>query len=343
MRNVASRPPLAREALSHAGRMPEKSPEDRRVPSAGQRGRGSLGTIASKEKTIMTRRFIFAMLAVPTALLLAPRLAYAGLEACNNIHVRANATCQVEASGGCAAQCEPTHFEAACAGKLTSRCDGECSAQANVECTGSCEGTCRGQCQANPGSFDCGASCNASCGADCDAECAGSATSNTASGSCKAKGEANCGAKCSTQCSGSPPSATCEGKCKASCEGSCRGKASAKCQIDCQAKLEGSCKAELEGGCKTHCQRPDGALFCDGQYVDTGNNLQQCIDALKATYNIQVQGSASGHCSGNQCTGEAEGNVTCAASPRPPPILPGVPLLAMVGVTIARNARRGRR
>lgn len=291
----------------------------------------------------MIRRFTFATLAVVPALLLAPRLAQAGLEACNNIDVRANATCKVETSGGCVAQCEPTRFEAACAGKLTAQCDGECTASADVDCKGSCQGSCVGQCQADPGSFDCTGSCRASCGADCDAQCSGQASGNTASGSCKAKCEANCGAKCEAQCTGTPPEATCEGKCQASCDGSCRAKASAKCQIDCQAKLEGSCKAELEGGCKAKCQQPEGALFCDGQYVDTGNNLQECIDALKRTYNIQVQGSASGQCSGNQCTGEAEGSVSCAASPRTPPVLPGLALFAMVGVTIARKARRGRR
>ncbi len=291
----------------------------------------------------MIRRFTFAALAAIPALLLAPRVAHAGLEACNNINVRANAQCKVETSGGCTAQCEPTRFEAACAGKLTGQCDGECTATADVQCKGSCEGSCVGQCQADPGEFDCRGNCTASCGADCEAQCSGSASGNTASGSCKAKCEANCGAKCDAQCTATPPSATCEGKCQASCEGSCRAKASAKCQIDCQAKLEGGCKAELEGGCKAKCQQPEGALFCDGQYVDTGNNLQACIDALKATLNIQVQGSASGECSGNQCTGEAEGSVSCAASPRTPPVLPGLALLSMVGAAIARKARRGRR
>ena len=291
----------------------------------------------------MIRRFTFAALAAVPALLLAPRLAHAGLEACNNINVRANAQCKVETSGGCTAQCEPARFEAACAGKLTAQCDGECSATADVQCKGSCEGSCVGQCQADPGSFDCRGSCTASCGADCDAQCSGSASGNEASGSCKAKCEANCGAKCDAQCNVTPPEASCEGKCQASCEGSCRAQASAQCQIDCQAKFDGSCKAELEGGCKARCQKPEGALFCDGQYVDTGDNLQKCIDALRATLNIQVQGSASAECSGNQCTGEAEGSVSCAASPRTPPVLPGLALFAMVGVTIARKARRGRR
>ena len=291
----------------------------------------------------MIRHFTFATFAIVPALLLAPRLAHAGLDACNDIEVSASARCKVETAGGCTAQCEPVRFEAACAGKLTSTCDGQCTIAADVDCKASCEGTCSGQCSANPGSFDCRGNCTATCDADCEARCSGTASGNSASGSCRASCRANCGAKCDAQCTGTPPSATCEGKCEASCEGSCRGEASAKCQIDCQAKLEGSCKADLEGGCRARCEKPEGALFCDGQYVDTGDRLQECIDALKAAYNIQVEGSASAQCSGNQCTGEAEGSVSCAASPRTPPVLPGLALLAMVGATIARKTRRGRR
>jgi hypothetical protein len=292
----------------------------------------------------MLNRFTFVAASIVSIvpLMLAPETAHAqtaSLAACGNINVRASAQCKVEASGGCTAQCTPVSFQAACAARLTADCDGQCTATL-PECNGSCEGSCQGQCT-DPGSFDCQASCEGSCSADCDAQCSGSASGNTASGSCKARCQANCGAKCSGSCSATPP--TCEGKCKASCEGSCRGKATAQCQIECQGKLEGGCVAELEGGCKTRCTQPEGALFCDGQYVDTGNNLQNCIDALKARFNIQVQGSASGQCSGNQCTGEAEGSASCATSSRSAPVLPEIALLAMVGLAIARKSRRGRR
>jgi len=278
-------------------------------------------------------------LSVAAGLLAAPRLAHAGLEVCNNIDVRARAQCQVLVQGGCTAQCEPTRFEAACAGRLTTRCDGECRADVDVSCQGSCEGTCRGQCDVDPGRFDCRASCDASCTADCDGRCQASGDR----GSCRAACQANCGAKCTAQCSGTPPAATCEGKCRASCDGSCRARASARCQIDCQARLDVSCRAELEGGCRARCRQPEGALFCDGQYVDVGQSLQECIDALRATFDVQVEGSASAQCSGNQCTGEAEGSVSCAASPRTAPVLPGVAILSLVGASIARHGRKSRR
>jgi hypothetical protein len=304
----------------------------------------SMTTFEEIRRMIRTKLLAgLAPLPVFFSLVLLPRLAHAGIEACNNINIRAEAECKLETSGGCTAQCEPTRFEAACAGKLTASCDGQCTASADIECKGSCQSSCNTLCEINPGSFDCEGNCSASCDADCNARCSASAGDESASGACKTSCSANCSAKCDAQCSGTPPSATCEGKCEASCEGSCRGKASAQCQIDCHARLEGGCKAELQGGCKARCEKPEGALFCDGQYVDTGDRLKECVDALKAVFNIEVQGSASLGCSGNECSGEAEGSVSCAASPRSAPVLPQLALLAMIGATIARKARRGRR
>lgn len=284
------------------------------------------------------RFLIAAILALPVVLF-AP-LARAGLSACNNIDVKATASCQLQTSGGCTAQCEPTRFEAACTAKSTIKCDGECSASVEASCTTTCEASCNGSCTADPGSLDCEGSCKGSCNADCEGQCQGQASGNTASGSCKAKCEANCDGKCTAQCTGTPPSASCDVKCKASCQGSCKAKATAKCQIDCQGKLDASCKAELEGGCKARCSKPEGALFCDGQYVDTGDNLQQCIDALKAKYNIQVSGSASSQCTGNECTAEAEGTASCAASPNTAPVTPVFALAGLLGLTVARSIRR---
>ena len=51
-------------------------------------------------------------------------------------------------------------------------------------------------------------------------------------------------------------------------------------------------------------------MFCDGQYVDAGNQLEECIAALKAIFNIEASGSAS--CEGNSCM--AEGQVSCNCS-----------------------------
>jgi hypothetical protein len=83
----------------------------------------------------------------------------------------------------------------------------------------------------------------------------------------------------------------------------------------CQSSGYAMCETMLTGGCQAQCTQPMGALFCDGQYVDTGNNLQMCIDELKAALNIQVMASASGSCMGNTCQGMASASASaCSVS-----------------------------
>jgi MYXO-CTERM domain-containing protein len=273
---------------------------------------------------------------------LVPKVALAGIDACGDIDVKAEARCEVKTSLGCTAQCEPLNVQVACAARLQASCSGECTATADVSCTGSCTGTCQGQCTANPGSFDCKGSCSGTCSADCDAQCSGSASGSSAQASCKSSCQANCSAKCDAQCSGTPPSATCDAKCQASCKGSCDAKASAQCQITCQGRGEASCKTEVSGGCKAKCSQPEGALFCDGQYVDTGNNLQNCLDALNKILNIKVTASASGECNGGTCEGRADVNASaCNTSPGPtPPLGAGAILLGAIAAAFVRARRR---
>lgn len=283
---------------------------------------------------------VFAFSIVGGGVLLAgAREARAGLEACNNIEVSASARCKVETEVDCTTKCTPVSFEAACAGKLEAQCDGECNATATVDCKGSCTATCQGQCEADPGSFDCQGSCNASCQADCSGECASAGNKTECEASCKA----TCSGSCDAKCEGTPPSATCEGKCAASCEGSCEGKANIDCQVSCQSKGYLDCKAQMEGGCKTRCSEPSGALFCDGQYVDTGNNLKECIDALNAYLNAKVEASGSAECVGNECTAEGKVSSSCAAAPEgsaSSASLWALGALGAVGVAASRRRRR---
>ena len=267
---------------------------------------------------------------------LAPRVAHAGFESCGHINVSVDAKCQVETSGGCTASCTPISFEAACAGKLKVSCDGSCNASASVDCTGSCTGSCQASCATNPGTFDCSASCKGTCEADCSGKCSSSGNQSECEASCKA----SCGGSCDAKCTGTPPSATCEAKCSASCSGSCTAKANVDCQVDCQAKGYVSCKADFEGGCKAKCTTPSGALFCDGQFVDTGDNLQNCVDALDAYLKEHVKASASAECSGNECSAEAKASATCASVPGDPGRSSGLWLLGVVGAVVAAGVRR---
>jgi MYXO-CTERM domain-containing protein len=254
--------------------------------------------------------------------------AEAGIEACGDIHVEASAQCEVLVGELCEAQCEPLSFTAAC----YAECDGECNASLDVSCQASCEADCSAECQVDPGSFECYGSCEASCQADIEAQCA--ASPNKAQ--CRASLEASCQAECSASCEYTPPEASCEAKCEASCEGECRAEANASCQIDCQA----GCTAELQGGCEIECQAPEGALFCDGQYVDHGGNLEECIESLIALFDIEVHGWAEGECSGNMCSGEA--GFSCVCTPDDDAGR-NVGMAAAFGVIVLAAARRRRR
>jgi MYXO-CTERM domain-containing protein len=108
------------------------------------------------------------------------------------------------------------------------------------------------------------------------------------------------------------------------------------------------CEGDLQVQCEARCKEPDGALFCDGQYVDHGGNLDDCVASLEAwiTANVDVsaRGSAMGECMNGTCEGEAEGEASanCATVPGGG-AGSGVALLGMMlaGAAIARRRRAG--
>jgi hypothetical protein len=264
---------------------------------------------------------------------------------CGAIDVEANAMCEVEVSGGCRAHCEPPQLELACAAKLEGSCQGTCTAEADVKCTGSCDVSgCKAKCDVDPGNFDCSAQCQVDADAHCSGECEAEVSGSKAHGQCVASCKASISAECDASCSGTPPTADCEAKCEATCEGSCTGKARASCQIDCQASGYAKCEGDLKVKCEGECDKPEGALFCDGQYIDHGGKLQDCISEingwLEAHVDASAQGTASGECSGGSCEAQAEGSAeaSCATVPGGPAGT-GAALFGMVlaGAAIARR------
>ena len=255
-------------------------------------------------------------LLVGAAFALAPQLlsgsAHAGIEACNNIEISGSAQCEVVVEGGCVAKCTPVSFRAACSAELYASCDGSCKGSATVDCTASCKADCSAKCAVDPGKLDCRASCSANCGAKCDGYCGASAN---------------------------------KAKCEASCSGSCDAQANFDCQVECQADGFAKCEADLQGGCEAQCTEPDGALFCDGQYIDARDQLRDCLNYLEGVLQIDVEGyaSADAECRGNTCSAEAEAGVSCAASPAGAPAgswgaFAGV--AAGLGLLVARRRRR---
>ncbi len=283
----------------------------------------------------MTRpiSYILGALALVAPLFASNVAQAASLSSCGDIFVSGEAECEVLVEGGCTAMCEPLSVQAACAADLRVDCDGQCNAEIEANCDVDCQAGCEGRCDVDPGTF----SCTADCQADCSADCSGSCAADSDSARCEASCEATCSGSCDAQCSGTPPSADCKASCEASCSGSCQGKANIDCQIDCQADGFAECQATLEGGCEAQCQKPEGAIFCDGQFVDS-SNLQDCIAALKAALGIEVYAEGSASCEGNTCMAEGEVGCTCSADDA------GNPALAVLfGLGFLMAARRRRR
>jgi MYXO-CTERM domain-containing protein len=238
---------------------------------------------------------------------------FADLGACNEINVTAQAQCEVvPPSVQCQQRCTPISIRATCSAQLAAECDASCSKLPSVECSGQCSASCDGKCKVDPGKFDCRVACEGDCSARCDASC--KTKSNGAE--CQANCMGSCSVSCEKSCDVDLPSADCSGLCKASCNGSCRVDPNLDCQIDCQAKGHASCEAEVKGGCEVACQSKEGALFCDGQYVDHGDNLEMCLDALRARLNVRVTASSSGaaSCDAGECTAKGAAAVSSDCS-----------------------------
>lgn len=279
-----------------------------------------------------TIQLLLGALALSVPLLSASEAQAASLSSCGDVFVAGEAKCEVYVEGGCTAMCEPVSFQASCAAELKASCDGECTASADVECQGTCAADCSARCDVDPGSLNCEADCQGSCSADCSGRCA--ADSNSAE--CQASCEATCSGTCNANCTGTPPEADCDAKCEASCQGSCEAEANLDCQIMCQASGFADCQADLQGGCEAQCSKPEGAMFCDGQFVNT-SNLQDCIAALKAYFDIEVYAEGSAECEGNTCTAEGAFGCSCDASGDSAPALAG---LLGLGVFAATRRRR---
>jgi hypothetical protein len=87
-----------------------------------------------------------------------------------------------------------------------------------------------------------------------------------------------------------------------------------------------------------------GSLFCNGQFVNVnGSQLDSCVAALEAEFNIKVTGYANANCSGNQCNANAGASASCDMSPNAPPLSGGLLALGLGSVAAGIVRRRIRR
>lgn len=246
------------------------------------------------------------------------------IAACGNIQVRSTAKCNVVVDPpACELQCKPISFEAACAAELSIGCNGQCNAQVTMDCQDKCASVCVPQCELNPGNFSCSAQCTAGCNVDCKAKCEAEAQVRPGDARFKSRCESSCGASCKATCSGGCqgelPNVTCKERCGQVCVPECKAKANIGCQIDCQASGFAKCEARLDGGCKAECKSGKGALFCDGQFINTSeikDGLNNCVKALNGILTAKIDYNASAECDGKgNCSAEAEAGISCDVAP----------------------------
>ncbi len=218
-------------------------------------------------------------------------------------------SCKIEVSGGCSAKCTPLKFEAACSGGCTSTSDTMCVDTCGTQCVAMCD----------PALLDCFAGCHAECDAPTSAECQ---QKHPTDGSCSATATAQCDVHCKDACQ--VPSTNCSEHCNKCCTGSCTTQVNFDCDF--------SCFADVKGGCDVQCQRPQGAIFCNDQYV-YASDVEACIKYL-ATQGLTVDVSA-------RASASAKVDAGCSVVPRPLGTNAGSWLsLSLLTLPIAARRRR---
>ncbi len=235
------------------------------------------------------KALFISLLAVTFALARGSNRAQAqSAESCGNFDFSSGISCKIEVEGGCQAQCTPLKFEAACTGG--------CSVEADTQCVDSCGTQCVLTC--DPSLLDCFAGCHSECDAPTQELC----ESNGTRDDCADVAIAECDIHCNESCE-VPPS-DCQEHCNRCCTGSCTTQVNFDCNL--------SCFAELEGGCDVQCAKPNGALFCNGQYVNA-SDIEECILYL-SQQGIDVDVSARGSVTCDLSGCEGDGSTGCSAA-----------------------------
>lgn len=206
-------------------------------------------------------------------LLVAPQ-AWAGIEECHNLRLESAARCELRGDLQCDASCEDFGvYEKACATKLTTECRQECTLDANPTCTDECTEQCTSSCDLGVNVI-CTHNCFGECTASCDFDCELADDVAQCHASCEANCDAECDIKCKPLVEGS-----CYQHCIECCGGSCTAQANMNCQTTCQEREFESCEYEFRADCQASCTG-NGSLFCDGEYVMSGEEIPSCAQAL---------------------------------------------------------------
>ncbi len=202
--------------------------------------------------------------------------ARAGVPECNGMRLEDAFRCEIRGDLECSGGCDDLGvYKKACATKLHTVCRDTCTLDPEPTCTDECTEQC---------SSDCDLGVNVICIHNCFGECVGACGATCADAedpeTCRASCEATCDGECDVQCEATVDG-SCYQHCIECCGGSCSAQANMTCQTDCQEEAFESCEYEFRADCSASCDG-DGALFCDGEFVLAGPELQPCLDALLA-------------------------------------------------------------
>jgi MYXO-CTERM domain-containing protein len=202
--------------------------------------------------------------------------------ACGTFDFSGPLSCKIAVSGGCTASCTVDKLEIACGG--------HCSASATQTCTDDCGTACVQRC--DPSLLDCFAGCHA----ECDGPIAEQCRTKHPGEDCGKTAVSQCDIHCKDTCK-IPPS-NCAEHCNKCCVGSCDTQINFDCDFSCLADVKVSCNGQ--------CQKPEGGIFCNDQFVNAPD-VDACI-AYLATKSVRVDTSArvTASCTGSNCGGKAD-------------------------------------
>lgn len=209
--------------------------------------------------------------------------ARAGIPECNDLRLENAFSCEIRGSLDCEAGCEGLGiYKKACATELHTVCRDTCTLDPEPTCTDECTEQCSSDCDAGVNVI-CIHNCFDECVGACDASCSDADDPAT----CRASCEATCDGECDIQCEATV-NGSCYQHCIECCGGSCGAQANMTCQQDCQEEEFETCEYGLQGECSASCDA-EGALFCDGEFVMAGPEMQGCMDALIARGIMEVE------------------------------------------------------
>lgn len=238
------------------------------------------------------------MVTVVAGICLSATDARAGIPECGGLRLESVGSCEIRGDLDCSASCEDLGiYKKACATKLHTVCRDVCTLDPEPTCTDECTEQC---------SQDCDRGVNVICIHNCFGECAGSCSASCEGADdvtqCMATCEATCDGECDIQCE-AVVEGSCYQHCIECCGGSCGAQANMTCQQSCQEEEFETCEYEFRAECEGSCTG-DGALFCDGEYVLSGEQMGPCFDALiragieavDLTFDVDLDGGVTGFC-----------------------------------------------